>query len=483
MTRTSSRETDVAVVGYGGAGAVAAITAVDLRAKVLIVEKEASGGGNTKLSAGSVRTFGDLDRAVEHITFLCGGATDPEVIEALVRESRRNEPWLRSLGGEVVIDPIQAVPASYPIYPTGAASPDQPGADGVGPRLRVKGEATANGRDLWELLSGNVAARSIPVLFDSPATRLTRDGNGAVTGLVARRGEEEVVIRARKAVILTCGGYEWEPDMQLQFLGQRFWSLGASGHTGDGIRMAMDAGAALWHMNAVAAGFGYRVDGFDGAVIHAMPGPGFIYVDRNARRFVDETAMDAHAVGSLVTELDLETMERPRVPSFVVFDESTRTAGPVANTGRGAVAERYRWSDDNTAEVEKGWIKTGATPAALAAALGLDPAALERTVDEYNRACAQGRDEALGRAPDTLRPLERPPFYGAALWPSLFNTQGGPRRNARAQVLNAWGRPIKGLYGAGELGSMWSQNYPGAGNLTEVLAFGRIAGRNAAKES
>lgn len=478
----SSRETDVAVVGYGGAGAAAAITAADLGAKVLIVEKAAAGGGNTRLSAGSVRTFGAVERAVEHITFLCGGATDPEVIETLVRESHDNEPWLRSLGGAVVVDPLQAAPASYPVYPTGAASPEQPGADGVGPRLRVKGETTANGRDLWELLDRNVDERCIPVLFECPAVRLLRDGDGTVTGLTARRGGEEIVIQARKAVILACGGYEWDPDMQLQFLGQRYWSLGASGHTGDGIRLALDAGASLWHMNAVAAGFGYRVAGFDGAVIHAMPGPGFIYVDRRARRFVDETAMDAHAVGSLVTELDLETMERPRVPCFVVFDEDTRTAGPVANTGRGAVAEHYRWSDDNAAEVGKGWIKQGATPAVLATALDLDPAALERTVNAYNKACAEGRDEALGRSPDTLKPLAAPPFYGAALWPSLFNTQGGPRRNARAQVLNAWGRPIPGLYSAGELGSMWSRNYPGAGNLTEVLAFGRIAGRNAAME-
>ena len=479
----SSRETDVAVVGYGGAGAAAAITAADLGAKVLIVEKAAAGGGNTRLSAGSVRTFGAVERAVEHITFLCGGATGPDIIETLVRESHDNEPWLRSLGGEVVIDPLQATPASYPVYPTGAASPEQPGADGVGPRLRVKGETTANGRDLWELLDRNVDERCIPVLFECPAVRLLRDGDGAVTGLTARRGGEEIAIHARKAVILACGGYEWDADLQLQFLGQRYWSLGASGHTGDGIRMALDAGASLWHMNAVAAGFGYRVDGFDGAVIHAMPGPGFIYVDRRARRFVDETAMDAHAVGSLVTELDLETMERPRVPCFVVFDEDTRAAGPVANTGRGAVAEHYRWSDDNAAEVGKDWIKQGDTPAALATALDLDPEALERTVGEYNRACAEGRDEALARSPDTLTPLARPPFYGAALWPSLFNTQGGPRRNARAQVLNAWGRPIQGLYGAGELGSMWSQNYPGASNLTEVLAFGRIAGRNAAGES
>ncbi len=479
----SSRETDVAVVGYGGAGAAAAITAADHGAKVLIVEKAASGGGNTRLSAGSVRTFGALDRAVEHITFLCGGATDPGVIEALVRESHDNEPWLRSLGGEVVVDPLQAAPPSYPVYPAGAASPKQPGADGVGPRLRVKGETTAKGSDLWELLARNVEERCIPVLFESPALRLLRNSDGAVDGLVARRDGEEISIQARKAVVLTCGGYERDPDMQLQFLGQRYWSLGASGHTGDGIRLAADVGASLWHMNAVAAGFGYRVDGFDGAVIHAMPGPGFIYLDRNARRFVDETAMDAHAVGSLVTELDLETMERPRVPSFVVFDEATRTAGPVASTGRGAAAERYRWSDDNATEIAKGWIKTGSTPGELAAALGLDPTALERTIEAYNKACADGNDANFGRSVATLKPLEHGPFYGAALWPSLFNTQGGPRRNDRARVLDAWGHPIKGLYSAGELGSMWSRNYPGASNLTEALAFGRIAGRNAAAES
>ena len=162
-TLTSSRETDVAVVGYGGAGAVAAITAADRGAKVLIVEKAASGGGNTRLSAGSVRTFGAMERAVEHITFLCGGATDPEVIEALVRESHDNEPWLRSLGGEVVIDPIRATPTSYPIYPTGAASPEQPGRGrggtrGSGSRARPPPTAATSG-SCWRGTSRNAASR------------------------------------------------------------------------------------------------------------------------------------------------------------------------------------------------------------------------------------------------------------------------------------------------------------------------------------
>ena len=191
-TLTSSRETDVAVVGYGGAGAVAAITAADRGAKVLIVEKAASGGGNTRLSAGSVRTFGAMERAVEHITFLCGGATDPEVIEALVRESHDNEPWLRSLGGEVVIDPIRATPTSYPIYPTGAASPEQPGADGVGPRLRVKGETTANGRDLWELLDAERRGTLHPGAVRVPrrAAAPGRQRRGRRARGAARRGRD-----------------------------------------------------------------------------------------------------------------------------------------------------------------------------------------------------------------------------------------------------------------------------------------------------
>jgi succinate dehydrogenase/fumarate reductase flavoprotein subunit len=69
------------------------------------------------------------------------------------------------------------------------------------------------------------------------------------------------------------------------------------------------------------------------------------------------------------------------------------------------------------------------------------------------------------------------------MWPSLFNTPGGPKRNAKSQVLDVWGNPIKRLYSAGELGSLWNRNYPGGGNITEALAFGRIAGKNAAAET
>jgi len=81
-----------------------------------------------------------------------------------------------------------------------------------------------------------------------------------------------------------------------------------------------------------------------------------------------------------------------------------------------------------------------------------------------------------------MRPLDRGPYYGISIWPSLSNTQGGPRRNEKSQVIDAFGKPIAGLYAAGELGSIWGSLYPGAGNVSECIVFGRLAGRNAAAE-
>lgn len=97
--------------------------------------------------------------------------------------------------------------------------------------------------------------------------------------------------------------------------------------------------------------------------------------------------------------------------------------------------------------------------------------------------CIGGYDPDFGRRQETLNPIARPPFYAIAVWPCLINTQGGPRRNSQAQVLDAYGNPINRLYSAGELGSIWGILYPGAGNISECLAFGRIAGRNAAAET
>ena len=110
----------------------------------------------------------------------------------------------------------------------------------------------------------------------------------------------------------------------------------------------------------------------------------------------------------------------------------------------------------------------------------MSPAILHNTVQTWNKYCEMGKDPKFGRNPNDLVPLNELPFYAVRLLPGGANTQGGPRRNRRAQMVNPDGNPIPGLYGAGELGSIYGMLYPvGGGNLAECIAFGRIAGQNA----
>ena len=473
---------DVVVIGYGGAGSAAAITAHDAGAKVLILEKNASGGGNTRISGGSVRTYADHDKAVEYIHTLCEGATDTGSIRAFVEESSKNAAWIEALGGTIVPSP-PALVQGYPRMAPAAAFPHVRGADGIGPRLRVTGTTNLFGLELWKFLEGNVREREIPVLFSTPAQRLIRDGSGEICGVLAQAAEKNLRVRARRGVILACGGFEYSSSLHATYLGQDYFALGDPACTGDGLRMAVDVGADLWHMSGVAACFGYKVPDFPCSIGHKMPHGAYIYVDRTGRRFMDEPATDMHTVWFHTSFVDPKSLERPRLPSHVIFDESTRAKGTIASTTVGSIRDYYEWSRDNTAEIAKGWIVAAPTVKELAARIGVDPAALTTTVASYNSMCADGADRDFGRPVDTLFSIERPPFYAATIWPTLLNTQGGPRRDAAARVIDVWGRPIARLYSAGELGSIWNRTYPGGGNVSEALAFGRVAGRNAAAES
>jgi hypothetical protein len=170
---------------------------------------------------------------------------------------------------------------------------------------------------------------------------------------------------------------------------------------------------------------------------------------------------------------------------FMIFDHALFSAGPLYDKhpshGWTQIIERYEWSEDNSPELAKGWIKTADSVAGLAAELGLDPSTLESTVARWNRNCDAGRDAEFGRSL-MLEPIGDGPFYAVELSPSMLNTQGGPRRNEKGQIVRPNGTPIPRLYSAGELGSIYSYLYQGTGNIGECLAFGRISGRNAAGE-
>jgi succinate dehydrogenase/fumarate reductase flavoprotein subunit len=246
--------------------------------------------------------------------------------------------------------------------------------------------------------------------------------------------------------------------------------------------MAQELGADLWHMSGVSCGIGYKFPEFDMPMGIGIRTGEYIYVDQNGKRFMDEADIDVHAMAFEFSYFDHKTLTYPRIPAYLIFDETTRGAGRLIGWCPGAAMDYYEWSQDNSAEIERGWIKTAQTIRDLAPQIGLEPGTLQETVSTYNMYCIGGYDPEFGRRQETLSPIRKPPFYAVAVWPCLLNTQGGPRRNAKAQVLDVNGEPIKRLYSAGELGSIFNTLYPGAGNISECLSFGRIAGRNAAKE-
>jgi succinate dehydrogenase/fumarate reductase flavoprotein subunit len=165
-----------------------------------------------------------------------------------------------------------------------------------------------------------------------------------------------------------------------------------------------------------------------------------------------------------------------------VFDETVRKKGPLASTrkfGWFGWHSGYEWSGDNSKEVGKGWIVKGESLADLASTLGMKPADLEATVTGYNDNCRKKVDPDFGRGTNSLVPLEQPPFYAVKLFPIMYNTQGGLRRNSKCQVVDPNGQPIPRLYSAGELGSFWGWMYNGGGNNAECFCTGQIAARHA----
>ena len=470
------READVVVVGLGAAGATAALLAYDAGSRVLVLEKTAMEGGNTAASAGTILCPENSQEAVEHILTLSHGSVGREMVETYVREASRNVEWLRSLGAEVELR-------------GGASFPQIPGASTM-KTYRVTGPGTG-GEELWRFLRRTVEGRGIEVLTSTRVKEILQDEEGEVLGVAAEANHRGLRIRARRGVVLTCGGFEYDEELKRTFLpGPTFYSFGCPANTGDGVRMAQKAGAALWHMQAVAAPLGHKFPEFEAAfganlARQSLSEPfsyAFIYVDKHGRRFMNELGVDNHLVWSDVVFFDAKHLEHPRVPCYIIFDETARRKGAVGRSQVGYNRTAYAWSPDNSVEIAKGWIAVGATVAELAQNIGADPENLSHSITEHNRGYELHSDMD-GRPPRTLLPLNHPPFYAIRTFPCLLNTQGGPVRDSRALVLDPFGAPIRRLYSAGELGSLWGFLYQSAGNLGECLAFGRIAGRNAAAET
>src|SRR6202790_5449923 len=260
----------------------------------------------------------------------------------------------------------------------------------------------------WKLFERLVKQRPIRILYETPGRELIQhDITKEILGVRAQRGNESITVKASKAVVLTCGGFENNQQMIRDYLpGAPYCFTSRTPYNeSDGITMAMSVGADLWHMNNYAGpSMALKVPEIRTSLsmqaLHyskETPG-GMIVVGPDARRFTDEKYKTRH--GKVPVNGRWLPLTTP-CPMFLIFDQTLFSAGPLYDKhpshGWTQIIERYQWSENNSAELAKGWIKTADSLEALASAVGLDPVALVDAVAHWNRDCDAKHDREFGR--------------------------------------------------------------------------------------
>ncbi|MFC1816877.1 FAD-binding protein, partial [Thermodesulfobacteriota bacterium] len=356
-------EVDIAVVGYGGAGAITAITAHDLGAKILILEKQKQDTPdtinhtpNSRISGGFVLCATDAKKAADYLYWSSWGATPRDCCEVMGEYMVTNEEYMRSMGSSV--ERAKGYLRSCEFYDVA------PGSDAIYVSLH-KGRSPKQ----FQIFMDNINRRKIPVLYNCCGKELIQDQNTReVIGVVAESHEKKVYVKANKAVVLSTGGFEWDEEMKLNFLRaypSYFYSNPAN--EGDGIKMGQKAGAALWHMNTISARVIPYIEDQKLAFGSVFNTP-FILVNKYGKRFTtepgetDPAKYRSHSFWLECVDFDTQKVEYPQVPCYQIFDETTRLKGPFARSFKkgllpdGTIQYYYRWSKDNSEEIKKGWV-------------------------------------------------------------------------------------------------------------------------------
>ncbi len=377
----------------------------------------------------------------------------------------------------------------------------------------VVGRLAAHARDLatagrgMRLTNGNALAGRLfrsaldagaRVLTEAPAVRLLTEG-GAVRGAVLRMASGEVRVAAARGVVLAAGGFPQDRERRRVSFphdrdGETHLSPAPAGNTGDGLRIAEGIGASveLGYPNAAAWVPVSRVPrrgGDVGVFPHFIDRakPGLIAVRSDGARFVNE----ANSYHDFVQALTAATPAGEPVRAFLIADHAF-----IRRFGLGFAKP---FPVPLGPLVRSGYLKRGATPEALARAAGIDPAGLARTLAAYNEDARAGEDRVFGKGSTAynrfngdpaftpnpcLAPIEAGPFYAVEVVVGDLGTFAGLRTDASARVLGQDGRPIPGLYAAGnDMASIMGGNYPGGGiTLGPAITFGYIAARHIAGE-
>lgn len=488
---------EVVVIGYGGAGAVAAIEAADAGARVLLVEKMEHFGGLTMLCSGYMRVATDAAGAAAYLEATNGGRVNRKLAVALAQGMTEVPAYLNSLGRRVDAVLHLSFGKNQEPYETTDLYHWQ-GRDALGWAgiQEVPGfggypwvHGASRGQHYMRVLEANVNARDIDVWQGTPARRLVVEGGQVIGAMVEREGKE-IQVQANGGVILACGGFEFNQQMLKDFLEiPVVYPMGHPGNTGDGIQMAQQVGAALWHMWHIHGSYGVKIPDYAVGFRNPLGGArrnervqAWILVDRHGRRFTNEQHPAPQDTGSRPFEqLNPETGSFDRIPAWMVFDEPARRLGPIAKPIAAVPEHYYEWSKDNSKEIERGWIFSAPTLEVLAEQAGFPKDNFVETVARWNAGVASGTDKDFSRPAGTMIPIATPPFYAVPVYPVCSNTQGGPKHDEFQRLLDAFDQPIPGLYAVGELGSFFGHIYMLGGNLTEGVVGGRIAGRRAAQ--
>lgn len=469
---------DVVVLGMGFAGMTAAMTAADNGASVLLCEKmnEALSGGNSKV-CGQFFAYGneDYETSLKYYKALSGGRQlEDEMLETIVKgvSSMWNTVKTKFYNGD---DSGFLSVTGVPMV--GHMSPEYPEMEGSDKVCLVSTNLTGGTR-IYDAVYNTMKtyADKVDVWYETPAVELIQEPETkTIIGVKVTRKGEERLVRAINGVVVATGGFECNKEMVQQYLNViNYGARGGQYNTGDGILMCQKVGAQLWHMNAYEGLFG-----LGGTTWPCEPGTGScawlstlvqdglntgatMLVGTDGYRFINESEVVRH--GHMYEN---GIWENPKFPehTWYIFDETQK-----------AIIDEAGLMPD----AEKETLMAFDTIEALAEGIGCKAEVLKATIDQFNNAAATGVDYACHREAQYMRAFDGKKYYAKYMYQGLLNTQGGPKRNPNAEVLDAFGNPIPHLYSAGEMGGITVCMYQGGTNVAECLIFGEIAGKNAA---
>lgn len=506
LPETWNEEADVVVVGLGAAGLSAAIAAkMDGAERVLALEAapEQDAGGTTRVSGDMLMIPESVEGAVTYQTELNGPYTvEPELMQAWAEGMVANYDWLTEELDFVLGDAT-------------AARPEFPGIPGGETIKTYYVDGICGMSSLWLPLMDKAEELGVEVAYESRVVELiyhyeTKEVYGVRTA-------DGRTFKGKRGVVLACGGFAANPDMLQNYMASmgcpKPFALGSPYNVGDGVRMAQQIGAELWHMNSYAAASNtVRVMDSDSTICN-IPYPAgidYIFVNGEGERFMYEEMRGIQRHGKQKDKGVWPLIAFPTGSHLIMGSQTGATdilgaitymAWPVI-MGVGATT--------NQELIDAGLMVKADTIEELAEKLGYPPEKLAATLEKYNGDIDAGNPDEFGRGTEVYAsnlfnaaegtdaiagdehgteslaieafPLQKVegPFYGIEIALGLLNTQGGAKRNGQSQVLDLSGNPIPRLFSAGEFGSIYAYMYNGGGNISEAVPTGRIAGQGAA---